>query len=63
MYRLKNYIQNQCGNSIETLIKCEGLEGLRKILLTKPSKLTAQQQKLVDEYWNYCNTDFTKEWK
>lgn len=63
MYRLKSYLQNQCGNSIETFIRCEGLEGLRKLLLEKPSKLTANQQKLVDEYWEYCNTDFSKEWK
>lgn len=62
MFRLKSYLQHQAGNSLETLIRCEGLEGLRKIIIGKDSHLNADQLRLIEEYEGLCTTDFTSKW-
>lgn len=50
MHRLEHYLQHQCGNSIETYIKCLGIEGLQEMLSKKTSKLTPEQLRLIELY-------------
>ena len=52
MSRLEHYLQHQCGNSIETYIKCLGIDGLKKLLAEKTSKLTPDQRRLIESYSN-----------
>lgn len=48
--RLERYIIDQCGNSIETYIKCVGELKFKEMLKHRESYLNANQQALVIEY-------------
>lgn len=50
--RLERYIIDQCGNSIETYIKCVGELKFKEMLKHRDSYLNANQQALVFEYQN-----------
>ncbi len=48
--RVKNYVINQAGNSIDTYIKCVGTEKLISELKERKSKLNENQIRVIDEY-------------
>lgn len=50
MYHLEKFLGKQCGNSIETYIRCLGIDGLKELLKSKCTKLNANQLKLIYEY-------------
>lgn len=47
--RLQRYVFHQCGNSVDTYIKCVGFNRFLDELLKRDTKLTAKQRYLIDQ--------------
>jgi phage replication initiation protein len=48
--RTERYVLNQCGNSIETMIKCVGEKGFLSRLQSRGSELTERHLMIIDNY-------------
>lgn len=55
--KVKNYVINQAGNSIDTYITCVGAEKFIKDLKTRKSKLNENQLRIIEEYHLKENKD------
>lgn len=61
--RLERYLFTQCGNSIETYIKCVGELKFREMLKHRDSFLNANQQALIDECQRINEERLKEYWK
>lgn len=48
--RVRDYVTHQAGNSIETMIQCVGVEQFLKDIRSRPSVLTPEQKRVINEY-------------
>ena len=48
--RVRDYVTRQAGNSIETMIQCVGVEQFLKDIRSRPSVLTPEQKRVINEY-------------
>jgi phage replication initiation protein len=48
--RVERHVMHQCGNNIETMIKCVGEKGFMRRLKKRSSELTERHQLIIDNY-------------
>lgn len=54
---VKHYVVHQAGNSIDTMIRCVGLDKFLEDIRSRPSVLTPEQQRVIREYQAATNGD------
>lgn len=55
LHKIEHYIMHQAGNSVETIIRCIGVQEFMRRLKHRGTELNVHQKRLIDEYFKSIN--------